>query len=422
MTEEAIHPLRAAREARNCSQKDLAEAVGLGARTIWAAEHGKPVSAHSRRCLSRYFKQSAQQLGLVTQANNPQKKHQQSAADRENIVPSVEVLTPALEALPEPASLGTMDSLYTDSLLARAMTVIPDPSTWISLKIAQILHMISGWSSQQRLCCNEIQATIDKEIKMLDETLHQQHTSKELRVSRRQALTIIAALPTALLIGERNLGQTTTVMPEEFLPQSAASITACWHLLQGDGLAEVEQILPKFAPILTNLTEQASKHQQMVAYLAAQANILQAIIAMHRLNIPWREKYCWEAIKCGYLSKENRLTAAALMYLGYTYSFCYRPQRPQQAIQTFLEALRVLGNEDCLLKSDIAMGLAEAYAQCRDEGKALEYLTIAQNCFPTYPESDPSFLYAECGLNTLYQWEGKMYLGLAEYYPDKSYQ
>lgn len=300
---------------------------------------------------------------------------------------------------------------------------IQDSSTWISLRVAQILHMISTWSRQQELCCNEIQALIDEEIKMLDETLHQQQTSEEHRISRRQALTTIAALPTALLIGGRYLGQaTTTVIPEEFLPQCAASITACWHLLQGDGLTAVEQILPKFVPMLTGLTQQASKHQHMAAYLATQANILQAIIAMHRLNIPWREKYCQEAIKCGYLSKENRLTAAALMYLGYTYSFCYRPQRPEQAIQTFLEALKVLGNEDSLLRSDIAMGLAEAYAQCRDERKALEYITIAQNQFPTYPESDPSFLYAECGLNTLYQWEGKMYLGLAEYHPDNGYQ
>jgi len=313
------------------------------------------------------------------------------------------------------------------NLLGAAPQTVPsnglqDSCTWISLKVAQILHMIGIWSKQQGLCCNEIQAMIDKEIKMLDETLYQQQTSEEYRISRRQALATIAALPTALLIRGGYLGQTTTVIPEEFLPQCTASITACWHLLQGDGLMTVEQILPKFAPMLTSFTQQASKHQQMAAYLAAQANILQAILAMHRLNIPWREKYCQEAIKCGYLAKENKLTAAALMYLGYTYSFCYRPQRPEQAIQTFLEALSVLGNEDSLLRSDIAMGLAEAYAQCQDERKALEFITIAQNQFPTYPESDPTFLYAECGLNTLYQWEGKMYLGLAEYYPDSGYQ
>jgi len=29
-------------------------------------------------------------------------------------------------------------------------------------------------------------------------------------------------------------------------------------------------------------------------------------------------------------------------------------------------------------------------------------MTLAQNYFPTYPDNDPSYIYAECGLNVLY--------------------
>jgi transcriptional regulator with XRE-family HTH domain len=66
MTNEELHPLTVAREARNLSQAQLAEEVKLGPRTIWAAEHQRPISAHSRRQLCRYFKKTAQELGLVS--------------------------------------------------------------------------------------------------------------------------------------------------------------------------------------------------------------------------------------------------------------------------------------------------------------------------------------------------------------------
>jgi tetratricopeptide (TPR) repeat protein len=53
--------------------------------------------------------------------------------------------------------------------------------------------------------------------------------------------------------------------------------------------------------------------------------------------------------------------------------------------------------------------------------EALEAITLAQNHFPLYPEHDPSFLYADCSLSVLYQWEGKMYLHLAEHCSPKDY-
>ena len=68
------------------------------------------------------------------------------------------------------------------------------------------------------------------------------------------------------------------------------------------------------------------------------------------------------------------------------------------------------------------MGLGEAYAQCNDEQNALHYLGLAHTHFPSDPEIDPSYMYAECGLTTLYQWEGKTYLELVEHKPDKGYQ
>ncbi|WP_376794050.1 hypothetical protein [Thermogemmatispora sp.] len=200
---------------------------------------------------------------------------------------------------------------------------------------------------------------------------------------------------------------TNELLAEEFLPQCSASLAACWHLLKGNGLATVREILPRFAPTLMLMARQTTRYQRVAARLATQAAILQAILAMHRMDIAGRERYCLEAIRCSRAAADERLECAALMYLGYTYSFCYRPRQPRKAIAVFEEALRVLGTHSWLLRSDVAMGLAEAYAQCGDERQALHFMTVAQDAFPTRPELDPSFAYAECGLECALPVGGK---------------
>jgi len=46
------------------------------------------------------------------------------------------------------------------------------------------------------------------------------------------------------------------------------------------------------------------------------------------------------------------------------------------------------------------MGLSEAYAQCKEEQEALRYIGQTQEFFPAHPELDPSFIYADCGVNS----------------------
>jgi len=300
---------------------------------------------------------------------------------------------------------------------------MPDFPIKVSMILAHIIHMIGAWSAQAPHW-HEIQSVVNGEICMLDEMLQQQPRRNEHLLSRRQALATLAALPTALLARKFPGQMTEQTMGSQFfdlLSPCAASLTACWHLLKSDDLVAVAQILPQYMPALTALAGQPSLHQQAAAALAVQGNILQAIVTMHQRKGAERERHCREAVRCGYLSHDGTLTATVLMYLGYTYSSSVRPRRPEQAIHAFREALQMLGGEESLLRSDILMGLAEACAQCHDEAKALEYMALAQNHFPTYPEADPSYIYAECGLNTLYQWEGKMYLKLAERYPQRDH-
>lgn len=303
---------------------------------------------------------------------------------------------------------------------AEARTDLLLSAAWFGQKQAQMLAVVMTWRGQA-LSYDPLQVYIDQEMGGFEAMVQQHPGEADYELSRRQALITIAALP-ASLFSWRLPGPFSDSAVEEFLPQCAASITACWHLLRGKGFAVAQEVLSQYVPMLMTIALHPSKYQQGAARLATQAKILQAILTMHQLNSAGREMHCHEAVRCARLSGDCRLLAAALMYLGYTYSYCCRPRLPEKALPLFQEALAVLGNEDSLLRSDICMGLADASAQCKEEAQALHYMELAQNHFPTHPEQDPSFIYADCGLDTLYQWEGRMCLDLAEHYPDRGYQ
>lgn len=386
--------LVAARKSKNWKQASASEEIGVDLRTYQRWERGESVpQPYYRDRLCQVFGMSVKELGydfLAAVATEPE-THPYSTSTATNQQNSI-----------------------------RDITEERDWASWFGLKLAQILGLLRVtclWGSD---FSGEIQTLVDQEIKVIDETLEQHHVAEQQAISRRQALVSIAALPLALLaLRPEPIADAAT---QEFLFQCAASITACWHLLRGNGLTAVSEIIPQFSPLLRTLAQHPTKYQKTSARLAAQASILQAILAMHWLNFTGREVHCKEAVRYASISGDNNLLATALTYLGYTYSFCYTPRRPEKAIQTFLEALRILGDDAPLLKSNISMGLAEAYAQSKEEQQALHYIGLAQTHFPTYPELDPSYIYGDCSLHVLYQWEGKMYLELAEHYTSRGYQ
>ncbi len=55
-----------------------------------------------------------------------------------------------------------------------------------------------------------------------------------LRIERKN--TLVATL--------KHATSPTDVVADEFLAQSTASITACWHLLKGKGINAVSEVLP----------------------------------------------------------------------------------------------------------------------------------------------------------------------------------
>ncbi len=391
---EPNHQLRKAREMRGWSRKHLAmemhgrwPGIAVTEKDIGRWETGKRhPGPYYREKLCSLFETNAAALGFLRQKSE------------------------AIEAKSVPAQVNQADE--------RPYYEERDWTTWFGLKQAQMLTMVSMWRGRA-LLCDEVQTMVDQEIKAIDYELRQHHVEKQQAISRRQALITIAAFPTALMWGS---ALTSDAAIEDFLPQSAASITTCWHLMKGSGFTTLGDILSTSVPFLATLALRPSKYQQVAARLATQASIIQGILAMHQLNFTAREAHCSDAVRYAAISNDNKLKAASQMYLGYTYSHCYYPRQPQKAIPIFQKALHDLGGEASLLRSDILIGLGEAYAQCGEEQEALRYLGLARDHFPAYPEHDPNFIYADCGLNTLYQWQGKTYLQLVEHFPDAGYQ
>ncbi len=432
---ESIHPLKKVRMELNLSREDLAVATLLSSSTIKRAENNDPLNDDviSQICeyISKQYhrKVPSEELGLNRRRKN--RVHLDNASttsEAPRSAPTNNIPFQQNAQLPTFESL-TLQNVYTleasnDLLLPSTMiqlrtsNEVKDWSIWFSVKVAQILKVV-GLGNGQAIHCDDIQTIVDQEIKMMDETLRQYQIDPEQNIPRRQALATIAALPTTLLAIS---GLANNSIVEEFLPQCAASITSCWYLMKGKGFAAVGDLLPQFVPLLGTLALRPSKHQQIAARLATQTSIIQGILAQHRLDFTKREAHCSDAVRYARISQDSKLHAVSLMYLGYTYSHCYYPRQPQKAIPVFQQALNALSDETSLLRSDILMGLGEAYAQCKEEQEALRCIGLAQEYFPAYPEHDPSFIYADCGLNTLYQWQGKTYLQLVEHFPNADYQ
>ncbi|GHP00990.1 hypothetical protein KSF_110370 [Reticulibacter mediterranei] len=288
----------------------------------------------------------------------------------------------------------------------------------------QNVSAVSLLSSSYQVVPNEVNKLL---AFLLEETMREQmskdNDSQHADVEKRQLLFKLLATagttvlsPTFAITTDSSL----SIPVEEFALQCSGALKACWHLLKGKGLPVAEEMLAVYVPSLITLMQQRSCHLEVLAELATEAKILQAILAMHnKLNLFAREMYCHEAVKYGQISGNKRLHAAALIYLAYTYTCCII--QPEKATTYFLEALKVLGDEKSILHGKIYIGISSAYAQSKQEKSALNAIELAHEYFPDHPELDPSVLYADYGRSEIYQGEGRMYLDLAKYYPDRHY-
>lgn len=259
------------------------------------------------------------------------------------------------------------------------------------------------------------------------------HTPNNYHITRRTALATLAALSTALVTKVQR-GTMTTPVAEEFLAQCATSITACHHLMRGDGLATVEYALPSYLPTLASLAKEPSRYQKTAAYLAAQGYWLQGLIALHRLRLNDRVVYGKQAVEFARISEDRTLLITLLASLGSAWwsvgqqaEVALQPQEVafsqmlwayQQAQQTLSETQQDI---PFLVNSKVFAGLAHAYAQQGNVQDALRWIGEARTTLSDTHEDVPMYLSTDYGLYQVILYEGHTFLALDKYYPNETY-
>jgi len=239
--------------------------------------------------------------------------------------------------------------------------------------------------------------------------------------SRRQALLSLAALPLSLVVGGSAMPDAprAAAATEFFLSRSAASITACWHLLKGADLPTVDQMLSSYLVTLEGIARQHSKYQGTAARLASQAHRISGIIALHRNQLRLREAHCKQALHYATIASDASSQASAIISLASTY---YYTSEPARAAVVYEQALELEAGMPPLQRSRVRAELSVAYGQLGREQEAIRSAGVSEELYPDNPEQDPSFLYAEFTPASLTLERGLAFVALAEQFPGRNYQ
>nr|BBH92368.1 hypothetical protein KTA_05670 [Thermogemmatispora argillosa] len=285
------------------------------------------------------------------------------------------------------------------------------------------------WGRERRGSLRELERAIQEELKMSEREEHETETrtAQGQKLPRRAALLVLAGLPQVLLglgggveeasrweASRKPRGVQEGRLREEVLPACAGSITACWHLLNEGEFEVVERTVRGYLPWLREWAYEPSGVQQEAAYLAAQACLLEGLIAYHRMQFRQRLSLCQEARALSFLARDDALLVNALGMLGTTAGYL---DQPELAIASYEEARQRLSRVVFTsLKSSIFWGIARAYAQWGREDEANAALGMArdQSMAEETDRGLPAYIVADQGIERLIILEGRCYLDLGD--------
>jgi tetratricopeptide (TPR) repeat protein len=297
----------------------------------------------------------------------------------------------------------------------------PEWPAWFGVRLAHLITVTDCWHDPSQL--GSLQSLLDQEILMSDAAMpHDQHQLRALHaLSRRQALMTLAALPAALVrpVTTTRISISGAGGPELFLARCAASLASCWHLLRGSDLPGVEQLLSAYLLPLEAAARRRSRYQPAAARLATQAHRICGILALHRNQLPVRERYCKRALQYASVASDASSHASALISLASTYFYA---SDPLQAAAVYEQAFSHGAALPALQRSRVHAELAVVYGQLGREQEAIRAAGQAEELYPDDPQDDPSFLYAEFTPASLTLERGLAYVALAEQFPGRGYQ
>ncbi|MGH3449430.1 MAG: helix-turn-helix domain-containing protein [Haloechinothrix sp.] len=284
--------------------------------------------------------------------------------------------------------------------------------------LARLIATVDNWLGASAPA-EALQDLLQQELSVFDATASDDRDPVRV-VSRRQALVALAALPATFAATAGVAGTPAAAATDRFLSQCAASITACWHLLKGCDLHVVDHVLSSYLLELDGIARRHSAHQQTAARLASQAHRICGIIALHRNQLAARERHCEQAFYYAQVASDVNCETAALVSLAST--FFYRGEAARAA--SVYERALTYGQPGLtpLQYSRVHAELAAVYGQLGREQDALRAIALAEQCYPSDPEHDRSFLYAEFTRGSLALEQGLAYAALAERHPARGHQ
>jgi tetratricopeptide (TPR) repeat protein len=286
-----------------------------------------------------------------------------------------------------------------------------DAETWFSEKTARIFAETNCWKGQA-LLCKDLQRLLELEMDMFNE-VQLQYDLEEFHLSRRNALKTIAAIPAGLLAAVQQRQK--TVSPEEFLPACTASLSACWHLMNGKEIIAVEQAVSKYLPILLIWARQSSPYQKTIAYLASQGCLLLSLVSLHQLRIQSRVAYCKQAVEHAKEAGDCSLLVRTLVHLGDAF---HTDGQLTTMLLTYQEAVLHADKVSLRLRSHVLAEASRAYAQHGQEQEALRCIGEARAIFPGEVGDASGFLLADTGLFALMLFDSQTRLDLGKQYED----
>lgn len=241
------------------------------------------------------------------------------------------------------------------------------------------------------------------------------------RTAIGQLLNVLGSINISTLTSHINIdserllkASTTSVFIDEDLLEDFEKLTdICWKLLRGSDLATVGYLLSKFFPQMLLLAQQSSKHQGALANFIAQGYNISGLLAGQQDDLSSKLKQSQLSEQYSKLADNRNLEITALIQQCVT--FDYQKQH-QKSLQTYQKALSYIQEISPLLQTRVYAGLAGSYARCGQQEKmAQQFIGLAKDVKPVYPEKDPSFVYADCGDFTIPLWEGRVYFELGRF-------
>ncbi len=280
-------------------------------------------------------------------------------------------------------------------------------ATVLGEQTMRLIQAITHWYGRATFC-DHLQSLLHQELKRWT-TMTQ--SNDELLISRRMALATLVAMPlelVPLILG----GQRSPLMLEEFLPACTASISACWHLMMGDGLPTVVAQLPTYLPALEMLAQRPSRYQKIAAHLTAQGYLLMNLVASHNnLNFSLKEVYCQRAEHYGSIAEDQALSLTAMTKLAGTF---YMENKLNKALYVYEKAMALVSDPrnqvSPFLQNQVFGQAAQAYARSGQVQDALRCVSKAREVpLEQAHHEQPMYLAADWGMFSSLSWTAQTY-------------